>query len=296
MVRTRLRGAGPRQKRPRGRRGTAAFRGRARVNSPIARRGRRRPPRGSPRARSSRCCKSSRPPGRTSIAARLSNCRCAAANRGRSSGVRRQRMSGSRLTVPRPEQGASISTTSNAASRNGSGPSSGMCTTVALVDSATCQRPAQEPHAMWPHIAGHNRPLRSCGCAERHGLAARRRAQVEHALARLRLHELGDELRCFVLHDKASAAEGVEAEWMTLEHAEPVGRVAGRFRLDAGLRELLGQFLTRGERAIDRETKRGRAIIELKPVKRRRTRRIERSTDPRATADASGRSRCRRAR
>ena len=53
--------------------------------------------------------------------------------RGRSSGVRRQRISGSRRTVPRPEQGASISTASKAASRKGSGPSSGMCTTRALV-------------------------------------------------------------------------------------------------------------------------------------------------------------------
>ena len=75
---------------------------------------------------------------------------------------------------------------------------------------------------MRPHVAGHDPPV-CAGCrAERDGLATWRRAQVEHVLARLCAHKLGDELRGFVLHDEAPGGEGLEAERMTLEYVESV--------------------------------------------------------------------------
>ena len=105
-------------------------RARAKVG-PLAEEARRPPPR-SPRARSSRCCRRrGRPAGR----ARPRGSAAGAAPPRSAAGLPATGASGcpgSRRTVPRPEHGASIRTTSKAASRNGSGPCSATCTTAAL--------------------------------------------------------------------------------------------------------------------------------------------------------------------
>ena len=98
----------------------------------------------------------------------------------RSASRRRQRMSGSRRSVPRPEQGASTSTQSNGARERQ------RLQQIRLHEpdvrrAAGRHRPPQQLDAAVAHIAGDEQPAAVHRRRERRRLAARRRAGVEHA-------------------------------------------------------------------------------------------------------------------
>ena len=141
--------------------------------------------------------------------------------------MRRHRMSGSRRSVPRPEHGASSRTQSNDAV-------SGRADGVRLHDlhrrgapergpscaSRSTRRPADvggDDEAPVAHGGGHGR-----------GLAARRRAGVEHAFARVRGDEQRHELRRLVLHDEQSRRGQRRQQRVPVRDDRGVGREAAR--------------------------------------------------------------------
>ncbi len=107
---------------------------------------------------------------------------CAAASAGRSSSCRRQRMSGSRRSVPRPEHGASTTTQSNRR-RKGRG-AAGRPGRVPRWSRRLPRRFAAAAPSAGP---GRRTPPRSAGAIARcegRRLAAGRRARVEHPAPR----------------------------------------------------------------------------------------------------------------
>ena len=152
---------------------------------------------------------------------------------GRSSGVRRHLMSGSRRTVPRPEHGASTSTRSNAAVRKGTRrlPRHEGCArgAPACDESSRPESRCAVRARRWP------RPAPSVGLrGEGQRLPARRGAGVEDARSpRDALDQLRDDLRRFVLDEAEPVAEGRRRGDAPARHRQALWRHARRLRLDA---------------------------------------------------------------
>ncbi len=194
--------------------------------------GTRRRPARSPRARSNRWRRrgvrlAGRPP-RRAAAARAAR----AASAGQVAlRCRRQRMSGSRRMVPRPEHGASTSTRSNAVGEGQRavplGPARRATCRAPL--SATVSRSSASRRGRTSQATMHAR-VAHVG-RQRRRLAAGRRAEVEHAFARPRADHQRHQLRRLVLHEedcrRAAAAAGCPSR-----HDQAVRRVPRRLGLD----------------------------------------------------------------
>ncbi len=138
---------------------------------------------------------------------------CLAAACRMSSGDRRQRMSTSRRSVPRPVQGASSSTRSKTAG-NGAPRSRSNCITCVRSSPAVPRiSRSSATRRLLTSLATSRPPVHDAG-GQRERLAARRGARVEGSRSRARAHQQRDELRGFVLHEKHPGGDSeVRSGW-----------------------------------------------------------------------------------
>ena len=156
----------------------------------------------------------------------------AEASGARSSSRRLHRMSGSRRSVPRPEQGASSRTRSNGRVK-GSGCSASAWTIRTIV--APLAATVRFRRSMRFRLTSHATTQSAVRHRRRHGrrLAARRRAGVEHPQSRRGIGQQGDELRRFILHDEpaigqAEAMAAADLEGLAFFDDQRVRREAPR--------------------------------------------------------------------
>ncbi len=198
------------------------------------------------RARSSRWRRRAGRRRRRPSAAWSSMLRCAAANAGRRSASRRHLMSGSRRSVPRPEQGASTMTVENSA-RKGSGAVTSAWT------SRTLGRRLRPPSAAAGPCAARGRRTRSA--ARRHRALPRWRSPCRRATRRYRARSGPG--AC-----PASSATSCDASSCTTNSPRPtssrkiaaidhdrVGRVAAGVGVDVSLRESVAAASSRAVRS-----------------------------------------------